>query len=123
MWRALTRTKWWVAYPFPESGSPANPPARNFFGCEWILDLPYLAFAAAFFLRSAQLFFIRSESLFRPAALSLLACFALTALLLGALLVCCGACLLKLFPLRMLRAEVSLAISLSISSTILAVSN
>jgi hypothetical protein len=91
-------------------------------------ELTYLAFAAAFFLRSAQRFFINSESLLRPAALSRLAGFAgfagfaLTALLLGLLLVRCGAGLLKLDPLRMLRAEVSLAISASISCTILAVS-
>lgn len=87
-------------------------------------ELTYLAFAAAFFLRSAQRFFINSESLLRPAALSRLAGFAgfaLTALLLGLLLVCCGAGLLK-DPLRMLRAELSLAISASISCTILAVS-
>jgi hypothetical protein len=88
-------------------------------------ELTYLAFAAAFFLRSAQRFFINSESLLRPAALSRLAGFAgfaLTALLLGLLLLCCGAGLLKLDPLRMLRAEVSLAISASISCTILFVS-
>jgi hypothetical protein len=85
-------------------------------------ELAHLLFAAAFFLRSAQRFFISSESLLRPAALILLVGFALTALLLGALLRCCGACLLKLDPVRMLRAEVSLAISASISCTILAVS-
>jgi hypothetical protein len=85
-------------------------------------ETAYLVFAAAFFLRSAQRFFIKSESLLRPAALNLLVGFALTALLLGLLLVCCGAGLLKLDPLRMLRAEVSLAISASISCTILSVS-
>lgn len=85
-------------------------------------ELTYLAFAAAFFLRSAQRFFINSESLLRPAALSLLVGFALTALLRGVLFACCGASLLKLDPLRMLRAEVSLAISASISCTILSVS-
>jgi hypothetical protein len=85
-------------------------------------EIAYLVFAPAFFLRSAQRFFIKSESLLRPAALNLLAGFALTALLLGLLLVCCGAGLPKLDPLRMLRAEVSLAISASISCTILFVS-
>jgi hypothetical protein len=48
--------------------------------------LRYLVFAAAFFLRSAHRFFIISDSFLRPAGLSLLAGFALTALLLGALL-------------------------------------
>src|ERR1700676_4343387 len=85
-------------------------------------ELAYLVFAAAFFLRSAPPFFIKSESLLRPAALNLLVGFALTALLLGILLLCCGAGLLKLDPLRMLRAEVSLAISASISFMILSVS-
>jgi hypothetical protein len=85
-------------------------------------EIAYLVFAAAFFLRSAHRFFIKSESLLRPAALNLLVGFALTALLLGILLVCCGARLLELDPVRMLRAEVSLAISASSSRTILAVS-
>jgi hypothetical protein len=79
-------------------------------------------FAAAFFLRSAHRFFIILDSFLRPAGLSLLARFVLVALLLGALLVFCLACVIELDPLRMLRAEVSLAISVSISCTILAVS-
>ena len=84
--------------------------------------LRYLAFAAAFFLRSAHRFFIISDSFLRPAALNLLAGFALAALLLGVLLVSCLVCELELDAVRILRAEVSLAISLSISCTILAVS-
>jgi hypothetical protein len=103
--------------PDPVSDPPDFAAASN--------EIAYLLFAAAFFLRSAQRFFINSESLLRPAALSRLAGFAgfaLTALLLGLLLLCCGAGLLKLDPLRMLRAEVSLAISASISCTILFVS-
>jgi hypothetical protein len=81
-----------------------------------------LAFAAAFFLRSAHRFFIISDSFLRPAGLSLLAGFALLAVLLGALLVFRLACVIELDPVRMLRAEVSRAISASISCTILAVS-
>jgi hypothetical protein len=103
-----------------EAPDPVNdPPMISLYASN---ETAYLVFAAAFFLRSAQRFFIKSESLLRPAALNLLVGFALTALLLGLLLVCCGAGLLKLDPLRMLRAEVSLAISPSISCTILAVS-
>jgi hypothetical protein len=82
-------------------------------------QLRYLVFAA-FFLRSAHRFFIISDSFLRPAGLSLLAGFALTALLLCALLVACLVC--DFDAVRILRAEVSLAISLSISCTILAVS-
>jgi hypothetical protein len=82
--------------------------------------LRYLVFAAAFFLRSAHRFFIISDSFLRPAGLSLLAGFALAALLLDALL---GAFLVCEFDaVRILRAEVSLAISWSISCTILALS-
>jgi len=82
----------------------------------------YFVFAGAFFRRSTQRFFISSDSFLRPAALSLLARFAPAALLLDALLVRRLACLFELDPVRMLRAEVSLAISASISFTILAVS-
>jgi hypothetical protein len=81
-----------------------------------------LAFAAAFFLRSAQRFFIISDSFLRPAGLSPLAGFGLAALLLDALLVRCLACALELDPVRMFRAEMSLGIPVSISCTILAVS-
>jgi len=84
--------------------------------------MSYLVFAAAFFLRSAHRFFIISDSFLRPAGLSLLARFVLVALLLDALLVFRLAWVFELVPLRMLRAEVSLAISASISCTILAVS-
>jgi hypothetical protein len=83
--------------------------------------LRYLVFAADFFLRSAHRFFIISESFLRPAGLSLLAGFALTALSLVAL-VACFVCEFEFDAVRILRAEVSLAISLSISCTILAVS-
>jgi hypothetical protein len=82
----------------------------------------YLVLAAAFFLRSAQRFFISSESLFRPAGLSLLAGFVRIALLLDALFVFRLVCVFELDAVRMLRAEVSLAISALISFTILAVS-
>jgi hypothetical protein len=82
----------------------------------------YLAFAAAFFLRSAHRFFISSDSFLRPAALSLLAGFVLVARLLDALLMFRLACVLEFDPVSMFRAEVSLAISTSISRTILAVS-
>jgi hypothetical protein len=84
-------------------------------------QLRYLLFAA-FFLRSAHRFFIISDSFLRPAGLSLLAGFALTALLLGALLLASLVCEFEFDAVRILRAEVSLAISLSISCTILAVS-
>jgi hypothetical protein len=77
---------------------------------------------AAFFLRSAQRFFIIADSFLLPAGLSLLAGFALTALLLGALLVASLVCEFEFDAVRILRAEVSLAISLSISCTIVAVS-
>jgi len=82
----------------------------------------YFAFAAAFFRRSAHRFFISSESLLRPAGLSLLAGFVLIALLLDALLVFRLVCVFEFDAVRMLRAEVSLAISALISCTILAVS-
>jgi hypothetical protein len=81
-----------------------------------------LAFAAAFFLRSAHRFFIISDSFLRPAGLSLLAGCALAALLVGALLLACLVCEFEFDAVRILQAEVSLAISLSISCTILAVS-
>jgi len=81
-----------------------------------------LVFAAAFFLRSAHRFFISSDSLLRPAGLSLLARFVLVALLIDVLLVFRLACVLEFDAVRTLRAEVSLAISASISCTILAVS-
>jgi hypothetical protein len=81
----------------------------------------YFVFAAAFFLRSAHRFFIISESFLRPAGLSLFAGFALAALFLGALLACL-VCEIEFDALRILRAAVSLAISFSISCTILAVS-
>jgi hypothetical protein len=81
-----------------------------------------LDLVAAFFLRSAHLFFISSDSLFRPAALNLLARFRLAALLLDAVLVCRVAYVTELDPVRILRAEVSFAISASISCTILLVS-
>ena len=86
------------------------------------VKLCYLAFAAAFFLRSAHRFFIISDSFLRPAGLSLLAGLALAALLLGTPLVTCLVCEFEFEAVRILRAEVSLAISLSISCTILAVS-
>ena len=63
-----------------------------------------------------------SDSLFRPAALSLLAGFVLIALLVDALRPFRLACVVELDPVRMLRAEVSFAISALISFTILAVS-
>ena len=81
-----------------------------------------LVLAAAFFLRSAHRFFMSSDNLFRPAALSLLAGFVLIALLVEAPLLFGLACVLGLERVRMLRAEVSLAISALISCTILAVS-
>jgi hypothetical protein len=82
----------------------------------------YLVFAAAFFLRSAHRFFIRSESLLWPAGLSLLAGFVPIALLIDALFVFRLVCVCEFDAVRMLRAEVSLAISALISCTILAVS-
>jgi len=81
-----------------------------------------LALAATFLLRSAHRLFIISDSFLRPAALSLLAGLALTTLLLGALLLAALAREFEFDAVRILRAEVSLAISLSISCTILAVS-
>ena len=66
--------------------------------------------------------FIISDSFLRPAALSLLAGFVLLALLLDALLVVRLVCVFEFDAIRMLRADVSLAISESISFMILAVS-
>lgn len=75
----------------------------------------YLAFEVALFLRSAQRFFISSDSLFRPAGLSLLTGLVLVALLSRAVVARCLACGLEFDPVRILRAEVSLTISASIS--------
>ena len=63
-----------------------------------------MAFAAAFFLRSAHRFFIISESFLRPAGLSLLAGFELTALSLGAL-VACFVCEFEFDAVRILRGR------------------
>jgi len=87
----------------------------------FLWQLRYLVLAA-FFLRSAHRFFIIADSFLLPAGLSLLAGFALTALLLGALLAASLVCEFEFDAVRILRAEVSLAISLSISCTIVAVS-
>lgn len=83
---------------------------------------PYLAFEAAFFLRSAQCFFLSSDNLFRPAAVSLPPGFLLAAFFVGKFLSGCLCRALEFAPIKMLRAEVSLAISTSSSCTILAVS-
>ena len=84
--------------------------------------MTYLAFAAALFLRSAHLCFINWDSFLRPAALSLSPRFPLVAFLVGVLLVLRLACVPELEPIRRLRAEISFAISASISRTIRAVS-
>lgn len=83
---------------------------------------PHLAFEAAFFLRSAQRFFMSSDNLFRPAAVSLPPGFLLTTSFVGEYLSGCLYRALEFAPIKMLRAEVSLAISVSSSSMILAVS-
>jgi hypothetical protein len=82
----------------------------------------YLAFAAVFFLRSAHRFFINSDNFLRPAGLSLCACLAFGFLVVAARLTCRFGCVVASAPLRILRADVSLAISASSSRTILAVS-
>jgi len=82
----------------------------------------YFAFEPAFFLRSAQRFFINSDSFLRPAALSLLTRFAFGAFAVTARLGCRFGCAATSDPLRILRADVSLAISASSSLIILAVS-
>lgn len=82
---------------------------------------PYLAFEAAFFLRSAQRFFISSDNLFRPAAVNLPG-FLLATFFVGEFLSGCLCRALEFAPNKMLRADVSLAISASSSWTILAVS-
>lgn len=69
------------------------------------LDLGLLSF----FLRSAHRFFIRRDSFLRPAALILPACLVLAAVFATAGLACLRGCLLELDPLRILRADVSLA--------------
>src|SRR5712691_2469698 len=73
----------------------------------------YFAFEPAFFLRSVHRFFINSDSFLRPAALSLLTRFAFGAFAVTARLGCRFGCAAASDPLRILRADVSLAISAS----------
>ena len=82
----------------------------------------YFAFEPACLLRSAHRFFINWDSFLRPAALSLFPCPARRAFAVAARLVERLGCVVPFDPLRILRAEVSLAISASSSRTIFAVS-